>query len=95
MNCPKCLKEATPDCVQFRKGTRYICEHCGKVFTDYGQASENELEKLREQHFQQAVTMQRYKPFRMTVGEKLQQNNVKLTNPNWRNVKTGTLRARS
>lgn len=94
MNCPECLQEATIDCVQFGSGTRYICEHCGKVFTDNGQATETEIEKLHQEHFQQAVLHQKYKPFRMTVGEKLQQNNVKLTNPNWRNVETGTLRAR-
>lgn len=75
MKCIKCGKTATP-VVRFGKVTGYTCEYYGKSFSvrDNGQASEKEMEILRQDQLQQIVANGNYKPLRIVVGEKLERS---------------------
>ena len=84
MNCIKseCNHQATP-VVKFGIVVSYICEHCGRKFgiSDHGQASQNEIEELQNEQFQQIMNTGKYRPFKRELIRVKQKCNIKMLNP--------------
>ena len=61
----------------------YICESCGRKFgvSDHGQSSQNEIEELQNEQFQQIMNTGVYRPLkRKSIGIK-QKGNIKMFDP--------------
>ena len=84
MNCInlKCNQQATP-VIKFGIVVSYICESCGRKFgvSDHGQASQNEIEELQNEQFEQVMNTGKYRPLkRKSIGIK-QKDNIKMLDP--------------
>lgn len=84
MNCIQCHEKATP-VIKFEEVIYYICEHCRKSFSvcDDGQASQEEIEQLQQEQFNQVMQNNSYKPLRLRLSGRIRQKgtNIHMHNP--------------
>lgn len=75
----KCDNEETTAVAKFNNTTFYLCEKCGRQFSycDQGFATQEEIERLQQDQFQQGMRKGKYEPYRITVGRKLAKQKAK------------------